>query len=109
MPGARVGVCCCANSYYVEQMIKVQQACSANASIISQEGLHETWNYILSNPKVLKEVVAIHYEQRTSYATKRLNEIAAKHMKTEVARVPEATFYVFASFKSTYGNALRSI
>lgn len=70
MPGMRAGFCACVKQDLVDQMIKIQQACSANASIVSQEGLHASLSYLLSKPTVIAEVGA-HYKQRTEYAVKR--------------------------------------
>ena len=99
MPGARAGFCFCYNSLCIENMIKIQQACTANASIISQEGLRATLTYIMENPKTL-QTVAQHYLERTRFATKRLNEIGQKYLGSDVAKQPTATFYIFADFGS---------
>jgi aspartate/methionine/tyrosine aminotransferase len=100
MPGMRAGFCACPNLQLVQYMIKVQMACSANASILSQEGLRASLSYILENPLVLRDV-ASHYRERTDYVVQRLNKMGQNFPSASnkiVAKKPDSTFYVFADF-----------
>eukprot|EP00742_Colponemidia_sp_Colp-10_P003066 GILJ01003269.1.p1 GENE.GILJ01003269.1~~GILJ01003269.1.p1 ORF type:complete len:459 (+),score=70.43 GILJ01003269.1:198-1379(+) len=103
MPGMRSAFSVCANPTLVENMVKVQQACSANSNILGQHGLNASLRYILQNPQALDQV-ATHYFERTSYITNRLNEMGEKFMNGHiVARQAEATFYIFADFSGLPG------
>jgi aspartate/methionine/tyrosine aminotransferase len=100
MPGMRAGFVCCANQFCVDSMIKVQQACTANASILAQEGLYASLSHVIQNPQVLQEVSS-YYQERTKYTVDRLNSIGQKYLNGSViAKQPEATFYVFADFSA---------
>jgi len=56
MPGARAGVLLSPNASLIESVIKLQTACSANASIISQRGLKASLEYLMSEPQALLDV-----------------------------------------------------
>lgn len=50
MPGARAGFCLCADEVLISMMVKIQMACSGNASILSQKGLEASLHYLMENP-----------------------------------------------------------
>ena len=121
MPGARAGVLLSPNASLIESVIKLQTACSANASIISQRGLKASLEYLMSEPQALLDVArympphalealldavantaaSSHYNQRVARVTEGLNQIGARFLNNAIiASAPQATFYVMADFSA---------
>jgi len=106
MPGARAGFLTCFDASVVPHCVKLQMACTANASIVSQHGLAASLQHVLDHPAALPSVND-YYSARTAFVVRRLNEIGAKYFPTDetsgksnppVAHPSHGTFYVFASF-----------
>eukprot|EP01119_Soliformovum_irregulare_P018671 TRINITY_DN5773_c0_g1_i1.p1 TRINITY_DN5773_c0_g1~~TRINITY_DN5773_c0_g1_i1.p1 ORF type:complete len:436 (-),score=76.20 TRINITY_DN5773_c0_g1_i1:16-1323(-) len=99
MPGARAGFCCAFDEELVPMLQKIQIASSGNASTISQVGLVGSLRHVMSEGSALS-TMGSYYAERVSLAVKRLDEIGIKYdiPSGTIARIPEATFYVFADF-----------
>jgi aspartate/methionine/tyrosine aminotransferase len=58
IPGVRAGILACPNKHLIDNVIKIQTACTANASILSQCAIKASLEHVMREPLALVEVAS---------------------------------------------------
>jgi len=101
MPGARAAWVTAPSASLINQITKIQLVTSGNCSTVSQVGLKGSLEYLMNNPQVMSEV-SEYYGERAEFVANKLNKIGEKYKIGQICRPgrPEATFYVWACFRT---------